>query len=145
VGPDYPHKEEYLWSPPTGSAIADAEVNGSLVSWREAWGFAGVPVTTGAQPWIAADFAAPDGFTEYALLVDYSFEFASNALAYFGVAVSGLDVAIQVDKKDGTPAERWAESICTLVCPSLRGITPTTGERKKLNTCSSAPPPMPQT
>jgi hypothetical protein len=121
VGPDYPHKQEYLWSPPTGSAIADANVNGSLVSWGEAYTFAGVPVATGAQPWISADFAAPEGPTEYAVLVDYNFEFASNAYAYLGVAVSNLDVAIQIDKMDGTPPERWAESICTLVCPVLAG------------------------
>ena len=121
LGPDFPHKEEYVWSPPTGRALAQAEVNGSLVSWGEAYTGTGIPVSSGAQAWVTADFAVPGGFTEYALLVDYWFEFAENALAYFGVAVANLDVAIQVDEKDGTPPERWAESISCLVCPVFAG------------------------
>jgi hypothetical protein len=121
LGPDFPHKEEYLWSPPTGRALADANVNGTLVSWGEAYTGVGIPVGSGAQAWVSADFAVPAGFTEYALLVDYWFEFAENAFASYGVAVANLDVAIAVDKKDGTPPEKWAESISCLVCPFLAG------------------------
>jgi hypothetical protein len=119
--PDYPWREDYGWAPPIGGALAQAELNGTCVSWGEAWGFFSIPVTAGANAWVGGDFAVPNGRTDYTLAVDYYFDFSQFAYALFGVAVSNLDVAILVDKKDGTPPEKYAESICCLVVPFAGG------------------------
>jgi hypothetical protein len=70
---------------------------------------------------VGGDFAVPKGLTDYALAVDYYFDFYQFAFALFGVGVSNLDVAILVDKKDGTPMEKYAESVCCLVVPFAGG------------------------
>jgi hypothetical protein len=119
--PDYPWREDYGWAPPIGGALAQAELNGTCVSWGEAIGLYSIPVTAGANAWVGGDFAVPKGLTDYALAVDYYFDFYQFAFALFGVGVSNLDVAILVDKKDGTPMEKYAESVCCLVVPFAGG------------------------
>jgi hypothetical protein len=119
--PDYPWREDYGWAPPIGGALAQAELDGTCVSWGEAWGLYSIPVTAGANAWVGGDFAVPKRLTDYALAIDYYFDFYQFAFALFGVAVSNLDVAILVDKKDGTPPEKYAESICCLVVPFAGG------------------------
>jgi hypothetical protein len=119
--PDYPWREDYGWAPPIGGALAQAELNGTCVSWGQATGLYSIPVTAGANAWVGGDFAVPKGLTDYAVAVDYYFDFYNFGFALFGVAVSNLDVAILVDKKDGTPPEKYAESICCLVVPFAGG------------------------
>jgi hypothetical protein len=119
--PDYPWREDYGWAPPIGGALAQAELNGTCVSWGQATGLFSIPVTAGANAWVGGDFAVPKGLTDYAVAVDYYFDFYNFGWALFGVAVSNLDVAIVVDKKDGTPPEKYAESICCLSVPFVGG------------------------
>jgi len=123
ITPPYQRREEYPLAPIFGEVTqCDAEIDGELHASGYCW--VSPPLNaeaTFSAVWVGNDFDVPKGINSYAATVDYDWAFSGVAYAVFGVAVVNLDVAILIDKGDGTPPDPSAHSVCLLTVPFAAG------------------------
>jgi len=126
VVPPYERDEEYLLAaafsegyfptlaisqPDQGTVWAAAEV--------DVLPFLSVPSSL-ASAFVGHDFAVPPGPTSYKATISYDVRCRGSGWAAFGVAIANVDLAIVIDKRDGT-REIIPREISLLVVPVIGG------------------------
>lgn len=120
-GAPYARREEYPFAPVLGSIIANAELDGRLLVDGWCGSGLGIPEASIGVAWVGHDLDLAAGFRRHEATIDDDFDFSGSAMAMWGVSVVNLDVATVLDKRDGTPAEKSAQSVCTMVVPFVGG------------------------
>jgi hypothetical protein len=121
LGAPFPLQERRSEAAPMGFASTSANPNSGMViadGWASAVPFIPAQVTT-ANAWVAQDFKVPAGIRFYKATVDYGhFIFFLTGVGV-GLAVVSFNVAIVIDKGDGTPQIREPYSISLLTVPAF--------------------------
>jgi len=71
-----------------------------------------------ASAFVGHDFAVPPGPTQYTTTISYDWSCSGQAGVGFGVAIVNVDLAIVVDKRDGT-RETFAREVTLLTVPAF--------------------------
>ena len=122
LGPPYTWEHAHSQAPLFGDAFAESKLNGRTQIHATCVSTVLVPASAAVvNAWVGDNFAVPAGIKSYAATVDYSFEFSGFGFALFGVAVASLNVAIKIDKGDGTRIDNSAHSICLMTVPFVAG------------------------
>ena len=122
----YSRKEEYQLAPPLSvewRSAAAASPEKGLVT------IAGNCVSTVffhiqahlASAFVGQDFPVPSGPTSYTLTITYDWHCWGFGAAALGVAIVNVDLAIAIDKRDGTPRETHAREVTLLTVPVIGG------------------------
>lgn len=122
--PPYTRREEQFYTvgiPGLSGTSADANVDGHLFIQSYASTEVGVAQSTSAEAWVGSTFPVPAGISSYALTVDYDWAVYQGGWAWFGVAVASYNVAILIDKGDGTPAVSSPQTVSLLTVPFAGG------------------------
>jgi hypothetical protein len=119
VSPPYMRKQDYAYTGPL------TEVGTGVDLERGQVGISGTAVATAffhgqgtiASAYVGQDFDVPEGIASYMTTVSYDQDFYGWGFALFGVAIVNLNVAIGIDKGDGTPREDSSHSVSLLTVP----------------------------
>jgi hypothetical protein len=123
IRPPYTRRETYPFAPVYGVASAEADLaNGELWTHGDCMATAFFHAQAAiATAWVGHDFPVPAGITSWTTTVGYDFDFSGYGIAILGVAVVNLDMAISIDKRDGTPRDISAQSVSLLTVPFAGG------------------------
>jgi hypothetical protein len=100
----------------TNPATGIAHIDGNCIALF----FAPVQVRV-ASAFIGQDFPVPAGPTSYTVTIRYDWGCTGEGYAVYGVAIVNVDLAISIDKGDGTPETREAREISLLTVPFVGG------------------------
>ena len=122
--PPYTRREEQFYNvsiPGLGDTQADANVDGHLMIQTIVSTELGNVQSTSAEAWVGVTFPVPAGISSYEVTVNYDWSVYQGGFAWLGVAVASHNVAILIDKGDGTPAVSSPETISLLIVPFAGG------------------------
>lgn len=125
VTPPYTKSEFYLVPAAIsdkGDAVGSPE-NGTVEISGDTYTNLLVPVGVYlASAFVGQDFPVPLGPTSYTTTISYDWQCNGLGFAVFGVAIVNCDLAIVIDKRDGT-RETHAREITLLTTPGIAGDT----------------------
>lgn len=121
----YGRREDYLLIPPT---TADWQAGVSADETTGRCTIKGACMSTAffhveaciASGFVGQDFAVPPGPTKYTTTISYDWNCSGYGFAFIGVAIVNVDLAIVIDKRDGT-RETHAREISLLTVPFVAG------------------------
>lgn len=118
--PPWQYKEEHFLLPPfindmANPAEADETTGVTSASGRAMATYVVSAEAALASAFVGNDFPVPKGPTSYEARITYDWACAGGGYAYFGCTVVNVDVAIVVDRLDGTrETHAWETSMLTL-------------------------------